>query len=104
MSKTFAEDVRTALRTNGSDIRKPHVFDFYLYVPMKNYAMIVANKIRRSGFTVKVSRSGRRWLVVASKTIVPATAGLADQARFFEEIAAAVGGEFDGWEAELIER
>jgi len=103
MSTAFAQEVLETLRKNGSDITKPHTFEFYLYVPKEILATKVANKIRQSGFTAEVSRSGKRWECVASKTLVPATADLGDEARFFEQIAAAVGGEFDGWETALIE-
>ena len=103
MSKAFAEKVLATLRKNGSDINKPHRFDFFVYVPKRVYTLKAADRVRRSGFAAKVSGSKKPCLVLASKTIIPATANLADHVRFFEQIAAAVGGEFDGWETEVVE-
>ena len=40
---------------------------------------------------------------MSSKALIPAEADLADHARFLEQIATTVGGEFDGWGAEIIE-
>src|SRR2546430_9215237 len=97
MRKGFRKDMIAILRKHGSDVNKPHRFDFYLYVPNKDYADKVEKKLKASGFNAKCSRADRSWLLVASKTITPATANLPDHARFFEQLAVAVGGAFDGW-------
>lgn len=47
-----------------------------------------------------MTRSAR--LCLAKKTLIPEKADLGDQARFFEQIADALGGEFDGWEAKIV--
>jgi hypothetical protein len=104
MSATFQNEVLEQLREFGSDLTKPHDFEFYLYVPTKAYAEKAA-KIRSSGFSAaEVSRaaSGSGWLCLARKTIIPEHANLSDHARFFEEVAAAVGGDFDGWRQRLF--
>jgi hypothetical protein len=106
MSDAFQKEVLEQLRENGSDITKPHHFEFYLYVPTRPNADKAAEKIRMSGFSsAAVSRatSGGGWLCLASKTIVPKQADLAQYARFMEQVATALGGEFDGWEAEIVE-
>ena len=106
MSQAFQKEVLEQLRENGSDITMPHKFEFYIYVATKNAADKAAEKIRNSGFSgAKVTRSasGSGWLCLASKKIVPEQADLADHASFCEQIAAALGGEFDGWEAEIVE-
>lgn len=105
MSATFQNEVLEQLRESGSDLTKPHDFEFYLYIPTKAYADKAAEKIRNSGFSAaEVSRpaSGSGWLCLARKTIIPDQANLSNLARFLEQIAAAVGGEFDGWEAEIV--
>ena len=106
MSKAFQKEVLGQLRKHGSDISKPHNFEFYLHVPTKAHAEKAVVKIRASSFagaTLSRCTSGSGWLCLATKTIVPAKADLADHARFFEQIAAALGGEFDGWEAKIVE-
>lgn len=105
MILSFKKEVLAQLRTNGSDTNKPHVFEFYLYIPRKDYAGLVKEKMLESKFSeVKVQRaaSGKGWMVVAQRTLVPQKADLNDNARFLNEVAAAVGGDFDGWEAELV--
>ena len=103
MNQIFAKEVLATLRESGSEIAKPHRFEFYLYVPQKLNAEKAAKKLRESAFGVEVSRSGKQWVCLAQKQIIPAKANLADYARFLNEIADAVDGEFDGWEAELVE-
>jgi hypothetical protein len=105
MSQGFKKEVLDQLRANGSDTSKPHRFEFYLYMPTKSYAAKAAEKMLKSGFSeAKVTRSAseRGWLCLAQKTLIPKNADLDDHARFLEEVAAAVGGDLDGWEAELI--
>ena len=105
MSATFQEEVLQQLRENGSDLSNTHDFEFYLYLPTRKLATKAADNIRQSGFSaadVSRSASSDAWLCAAKKTLVPEKADLADHARFFEQIATALGGEFDGWEAEIV--
>ena len=105
MRATFQEGVLQQLRESGSDLTKPHVFEFYLYFATRPLAVKAADKIRQSGFSaagVSRSASGDAWLCVAKKTLVPGKADFGDHARFFEQIAAVLSGEFDGWEAEVV--
>jgi Regulator of ribonuclease activity B len=105
MSETFKQEVLDQLRESGSDIAKPHKFEFYLYVLTKVDADIAAAKMLQSGFlSAKVSKasSDNSWLCLVGKTLVPIESDLNDHARFFREVAAALGGEFDGWEAEIV--
>jgi hypothetical protein len=44
---------------------------------------------------------GEDWLVLAKSEMVPTETAIAALRTFFEEIAAANGGEYDGWEAEV---
>ena len=107
MSKKFKSEVMAQLRQSASDTSKPHKFEFYVYLPTKSYAQKAAAKIRTSGFSAaKVSRSvsGNGWLCVARKTLIPRDADLNDQARFLNEVAAALGGDWDGWEGEIVEK
>lgn len=102
--KAFQEEVLGQLRKADSDLAKPHAFEFYLRLPNKAFAEKAAVKFRESGFSAAaVSRSDSAWLCTARKTIVPATTDLGDHARFFKEIAAALQGDFDGWEAQVVE-
>jgi hypothetical protein len=105
MSKEFENAVLDQLRASGSDTTKPHNFEFYIYLPSQVAANEAAGKILQSGFTgaeVSASGCGASWLCLAKKTLIPDETNLADHARFFMQVAAALNGEFDGWEAEIV--
>jgi len=99
----FRDEVLSVLRTNGSDTSKPHAVEYHVYVPKKVFTDKMANKVKESGYVVKIQRAGKHWLCIAGKTFVPEEADLNDHARFFDQIANAVGGVFDGWQAEIID-
>jgi hypothetical protein len=88
----------------GSDISKPHNFDFYLYVPSEVAARQAADKVRESEFAAEVlpGASGGNWLCRATITIVPEVAPLDEIGNFLEQVATALDGEFDGWESDVI--
>jgi len=105
MRTAFQKEVLRVLRKHGSDTTKPHIFEFHVYLPSRARAKMAADKIRQNGFSeAEVSRAGagRKWLCAARKRIIPQKADLEEQARFFQQLADALGGQFDGWEAELI--
>jgi hypothetical protein len=105
MGQSFRAEVLEQLHRMGSDLLRPHRFDFYLYVPTELAARQAADKVRESQFDAEVlpGASGDDWLCLASVTMVPEVAPLDDVGTFFEQIAAALHGDFDGWESDVIE-
>lgn len=103
MSETFRSGVLKQLRESGLDVKQPHIFDFYLYLPTELAAKQAAQKVReREGeFTIQVrpAAKGEDWLCLATITIIPETPALSEIGDLFEQVAAELGGEFDGWEA-----
>ena len=106
MSHSFRSEVLGQLRRTGSDISRPHSFDFYLRVPTERAARQAAGKVRESEFAAEVlpGASCSDWLCRATITIVPDVAPLDDIHSFFEQIAAALHGDFDGWESDVVKR
>jgi hypothetical protein len=104
MSKSFRAEVLGQLQEMGSDIEQPHDFDFYLYLPTELTAKQAADKVRERTFTAEVlpSATGEKWVCRATATIVPETAPLDEMSGFLEQVATALGGEFDGWESDVI--
>ena len=104
MSQSFRAEVLNQLREMGSDISRPHSFDFYLYVPTKLAAQQAADKVRESEFAAEVlpGASGTNWLCRARITIVPEVAPLDEIGNFFKQIAAGLQGDFDGWESDVV--
>ena len=108
MSDSFEKEVLGQLREAGSDVTKPHKFEFYLYVPTESAGNLAAKKMLESGFPGADVRPSAAddgtWLCLVTKELVPEKTNLDDHARFFNEVAAALDGVFDGWEAEIVER
>ena len=100
----FRKEVLRQLRASGSDTNRPHAFEFFLYLRTESDAETAAQRLRESEFEARVSPSGsgNGWLCRASITVVPITASLNEIGRFFEQMAAALEGDFDGWECAVV--
>lgn len=88
----------------GSDLKKPHEIDFFFYFPNQDQAKKAADKLAALGLSTKIDRAakGSNWVIHGNKTMVPSEAELQRLRRYFDEIAAAQGGEYDGWGAEVV--
>ena len=106
MKPSLKFEVLGELQEMHSDTTKAHRFDFYLYFPSRHSAETAAEKIRESEFLAKVEpgASGDNWLCRASIKLVPADAPLDEIGKFFDQVAGALHGDFDGWESDVIEK
>ena len=90
-----------ALQDRGADLLQPRHVTHHLHFPSREVALAVAESMRADGYTVALDRSaiGETWLARAETTaVVSAESCARDRARFVV-LAAASGGEYDGWEA-----
>ena len=87
------------LKERGSDLKKPHAVEFYVYLPTRILANKLAKKIQKQGFDVHVfsDPSGARWLCLPIKNIVPNAKALASIQKHFNTLAQPFGGQCDGW-------
>jgi hypothetical protein len=92
------------LRKAGSNLAKPHQIEFFLYVATREAAERLASKVRQLHFDVKVepAAKGSDWLVLATKSLVPAESELVRLRTTFGELAAAENGTYDGWGTEVV--
>jgi biotin operon repressor len=103
-----AEDLRSEvvqqLRSVGSDVRRSHRFDFYLYVTNEADAKAASARLREKGLQVEVRRGVRpgTWLCFAQATMVPDSSRLTELGALFYSLARVYKGDFDGWEAEVV--
>jgi hypothetical protein len=99
-------EVLTQLRRNGSDTSKAHDFDFYLYLPAEAAARQAGQRLTTSNYHVEVrpAAKGTDWLCLAKTTLTPDTAPLAEIGTLLTKLAQDFGGEFDGWESDIIKR
>jgi hypothetical protein len=97
-------EVIAQLRESGSNLRKPHEIEFFLYVPSQLAAERVAEKVRALEFTVKIERAatGSDWLVLAKKKMIPTESKLAELRKTFGEIVVAEQGVYDGWGSAVV--
>ena len=86
-----------------SDGETSHLILHYLYTPTGDTARQVASELRGSGFDVqqRLGADGVHWLVLARHEVVPTDQVMASIRRSMETLARTVGGEYDGWEAEV---
>jgi hypothetical protein len=95
--------IRRQLQRHSSDLQLPHDMDFYFYFPTELAARSPACDLRTEGFTISVSKSaaGDQWLCLATQRLVPDRHRLDGWGQWFERVAAAHGGEYDGWEGSI---
>jgi len=94
-------EVLMQLQNAGSDLSKPHVMNFYLYLPVRESAEEIAEMLRQDGYqvTVELGADDVSWLCLASKTLIPSDDALATILNQMETLAKSKNGVFDGWEA-----
>ena len=87
------------LRASDADLSKPHVIDFYLYLPTEDAARAVLERAQRDGYRgdVSISADGNGWLCLLHKDLVPAHATMTQERRRLTKLAVDAGGEYDGW-------
>jgi hypothetical protein len=86
-----------------SDIGEPHTVLHYLYTPGSEAAKMIAHELRQRGFRTqeRLGGDGVNWLVLACHEVVPTQELMASLRQFMEKLVAPVGGEYDGWEADV---
>jgi len=94
-----------SLREAGSDLSKPHPFDFYLYHNNKSGAQRLCGELNKMGFQVNVREGAieNEWLCLARQNFIPSENKLAELSQVFEELISTYGGEYDGWETIVID-
>lgn len=93
------------LKAAGSNLSRPHPMEFFLYFPSEAAAVRASQRIATRGFRTGVrpaADGGARWLVLAGKDLVPLERTLLDIRREFSTIAAAEGGDYDGWGSTVV--
>jgi len=87
----------------GSDLSRPHRIEFFLYLPAKPEAEIVAERLRQEGFTVEVSQgeNGADWLCLATRAMLPELGALQQWREKLTALAETYQGAYDGWGTEV---
>jgi hypothetical protein len=94
------------LAQNGSDLTKVHEPDFAFYFGSETAAKAAESKLGERDFDVTVEppcTDHDEYLVVGVKKMVPELDALNHLSDEFEELAAELGGRYDGWGAETVD-
>ncbi|MFA5952932.1 MAG: ribonuclease E inhibitor RraB [Hyphomicrobium sp.] len=99
-----ARVVREIAAVSDGDV--PHVIHHYLYTPTREAAGQVAKVLRQRGFDVeeRLGGDGVNWLVLGHHEVVPTEQLMTSLRHSLEALASEVGGEYDGWEADVRHR
>lgn len=86
-----------------SDAEAPHLILHYAYLPSNEAAAVAAAELRSFGFETeeRLGADGVNWLVLARHVVVPSENLMVATRRSMEALTAKLGGEYDGWEADV---
>jgi hypothetical protein len=90
------------LRELGGDLSRPRHVLQYLYFPTEAAALGAAETLRATGYDVDVRAPGEgmaQWGAIAEAHVVVDEAWVGEMRPRLDAIAAANGGDYDGWEA-----
>ena len=100
------------LKELGSNLKKPHKVDYFLYFPSEEQARSAASEIEKEGFTFRVERAPMPWWkrlfskplwgCYANKIIVPDEDAIVEISGWLDGIAERFNGEYDGWGTEVV--
>src|SRR5687767_540649 len=93
-------EVIDLLRQSGSDLTMPHPVEFLLGgFPCAAGARRVAAWLAVRGLTVSLSldEDASRYSIVAGKLMVPRQHEMESTSRYLSALAAAEGGDYEGW-------
>ncbi len=88
----------------GSDLTLAHDIEFLFYFPSRVSADEAATRLKADGYTVSIEETitGARWVLLATRSMVPLLSEIQVLRSKFDELAAREGGVFDGWRAEAV--
>ena len=87
------------LRSVGADLTRPRPIVHFLAFPSEADARAAAAEIEGGGYVVTVAAENGTWSVRAEGTRVVDESTVTVYRPWFERIAAAHAGEYDGWES-----
>lgn len=81
----------------------PHQVIHYLYFPEKKAAEEAVKQLDELEFSIemRLGADGENWLALITHKIIPTSKSIADARALLTGITERLGGEYDGWEAEV---
>jgi hypothetical protein len=95
--------VLAQLEDAGSDLSKPHPLEFTLYFPTRDAAMAALPELQAQGYSSGLyDKEEGQFRVVAVREAVPTPDAIDGFEAQVQAIAAAHGGEYDGWGSAIV--
>jgi hypothetical protein len=94
------KQVLYGLMQAGSDLSKPHNLEHCFFFPSKALAAQAVQKLVDLGLQNSIippEGDLHAWTVISTQNIVPTPEAIAQNTIDLNEIAASLGGEYDGW-------
>jgi len=90
-----------ALRDAGADLTKPTTVNFYIYFAERGAAESASAQAGTATLKSKVQRAAddSAWLCLVTGSMVPSESAIRQESTRLQAVAAAHGGDYDGWEA-----
>jgi regulator of RNase E activity RraB len=91
------------LKKRGSNFRKPHAIEFYVYFKTKTAAKKALGLIQKKGFHVELLSdvSGKRWICLSIIGMLPRYGAIQALKRKLNTVAKPLGGHCDGWGTQI---
>src|SRR5262249_32652138 len=88
-----------------SAVEQPHDVACYLYFPTEHQAQQAGDAFRSDNFSIegRPGAKGSDWLALAHQMIVPHPCNIALLRKRLTDLATSLGGEFDGWETQIVQ-
>lgn len=87
------------LKKRGSNLRKSHAIEYYVYFKTKAAARKARLLLRKKGFHVELltDSSGKRWICLSIREMPPRYEAIQKAKRQLDRLAKPLGGWCDGW-------
>lgn len=99
-------DVQTlsAMKQAGADLTKPTEVTYFLYFPTRERAEQAAGSANTGPLAANVrpAATGNTWLCEVRGVMVPSESAIHAASTRLAALATSLGGEYDGWEAEVV--
>jgi hypothetical protein len=95
----FDRHILKMLKRKGSNFRKTHAIEFYVYFKTKAAAKKILPRIRKKGFRVELlsDPSAKRWICLSIIEMLPRYAAIQGTKRKLNSLAKPLGGHCDSW-------
>lgn len=92
------------LVSKGDTLRAVRPVSHYLYFPSEAAAREAAATLEEEGYKTEVQpgADNKNWLTLATQDLAPTVQAIASTRSEMESLADSLGGEYDGWETEVI--